>query len=437
MATENEDIKPEVKTSFFKKDGMYVEEILMEDKTVAFAVYNPSTDDVKIVKEYETKDYVFKPLEGQEVREGHIYLPSKTEEYGTEEQLEEDIKNFIKQWLDIPEDFLQYCVWEIKQSWVYDRLNTINYLRFLGDTGQGKTRALSVVGFLHYKPIKTSGASTVAPIFRIIHKWKGTLLVDEFDLKKSDETADFIKLINLGFEKNNPIMRCEQNNYENVQFFDPYCPKVIATRKPFDDKATESRCFTQIMRGTSNKGIPSLLDNGFYRGAQILRNKLLLWRFRNYGKIKIENYRDIDLGDIEPRIKQTHLGLLPLFAKDNEKLEFFKDYLMKLQGRIVLDRQQSFEGKIVVALCKLLDLGFEDIAPVDIIEQGQFVNMRKPEEPMSPIAFSKYLKELGLNEREVRYVGKDNNGKQINKNCIVWTKEQLENLKRRYGINEI
>ena len=421
--------KPEVKTSFFKRNGFMYEQILTTKKELKFVRYNPVDDSIKLVSEYESDKNIYRPLNGQEVWEGHIYLPSKAEDYGTDEDLENEIKEFIKVWLDIPEDFLQYCVWQIKQSWIYDRLNTINYLRFLGDTGQGKSRALAAIGFLHYKPIKTSGASTVAPIFRVINKWKGTLLIDEFDLKKSDETADFIKLINLGFEKGNPIMRCDQNNFENILYFDPYCPKVIATRKPFDDKATESRCFTNIMRGTTDKKIPAILDNGFYSDAMKLRNKLLMWRFKNYDKINIREYRDVDLGDIEPRTKQTHLGLLPLFADDIDKLKFFKEYLLEHDKRIIEDRRTSFQGKIVTALCELVELGIKDIAPIDIIRQGEFINIRKPDELMNSNTFSKYLKELGLTDRKVRNV------EEKTKNCIVWKDDQLKNLAKRYGVD--
>ena len=416
-----------IKTSFFKKNGFLFEQILTI-KGSKFIQYNPDTEEIKIIDEYKINKTIYKPLQGQEVDEGHIKLPSNIEEYGADEELEESIKKFIRIWLDVSEEFLQYSVWEIKQSWIYDVLNTINYLRFLGDTGQGKSRALETIGFLYYKPIKTSGASTVAPIFRIINKWHGTLLLDEFDLKTSDESVDVIKLVNLGFEKNNPIMRCEQNNIDNIQFFDPYCPKLIASRKPFDDKATESRCFTETMIGTSRTDIPPTLDKDYYDEAQNLRNKLLLWRLRNYNKIKIEDYKNIDLGDIEPRIKQTHLGLLPLFAKDEKKLEFFKNYLQKLQTKIVTDRQDSFEGAIVRAFCDLVENGEKDIAPIDIIIIGQFVNPRNTTKLMNPISLAKWLKELGLEKREPRNV----NGSA--KNCIVFNDNQLKNLKKRYGI---
>jgi len=424
--------KKEIRTSFFKEDGFYFEQILTEKKKVGFAMYNPSTDEVKLIPEYETPDYIFKPIEAQEVYEGYIYLPSKTEEYDSDEKLEEDLKTFIRKWLDIPEDFLQYCVWEIKQSWIYDKLNTINYLRFLGDLGQGKTRALTVVGFLHYKPIKTSGASTVAPIFRIAHKWKGTFLIDEFDLKKSDETADFIKFINLGFERHNPIMRCDQNKFDDIKFFDPYCPKIMATRKPITDKATESRCFTHIMEGTERTDIPLVLDDRFYKGAQHLRNKLLLWRFRNYGKIKVENTEDVDLGELEPRIKQTHLGLVPLFRDEPKKWEFFKEYLQKLQKRIVNERMSSFEYLIIKAFCELVfELGYKDVIPKDLIVQGNFIDFSKsPEEPMEPRKLSKWLKGLGLGERE--------DAKLVDRKTITpikFTKEQLKKLAKKYGFD--
>lgn len=46
-------------------------------------------------------------------------------------------------------------------TWVYDAFSDLAYLRFRGDFGTGKTRALLTIGSLCYKPFFASGASTV------------------------------------------------------------------------------------------------------------------------------------------------------------------------------------------------------------------------------------------------------------------------------------
>ena len=81
-------------------------------------------------------------------------------------------------------------------SWVYDAFNEVPYIRFQGDYGTGKTRALLVVGSVCYKPFFASGASTVSPIFHILDAFRGTLILDEADFRFSDEKAEIVKVLN-------------------------------------------------------------------------------------------------------------------------------------------------------------------------------------------------------------------------------------------------
>ena len=440
-ATEKkDDKKPEkkksydvIKTSFFiAKDEIY--EQFYDNEQSGFICYNTETEQIKKVRYafFKTegkrpKKYI--PQEGEEVEKKYVYLPTKTEEYNSDKILEKEIKAFVTKYLDIDDDHMTYVIWAIKQSWIYDRLNTINYLRALGDTGLGKTRYTKAIGALFYKPLKTTGASTAAPIFRIIDKWRGTFIFDEGDIKKSDETDTIIKIINSGFEKDNPIMRCDSNDIEKINFFDPYCPKILATRKPFEDKATESRCFTKIMQGTDRKDIPFILPDCFLKEAQVLRNKLLLWRFKNYYKIDTSIINDIDLGDLEPRVKQAHMGFLPLFANDPVKLEFFKKYLAKYQQDLIQERKDSTEGYIVNIVCEMLVAGISDISVSDIIEKGRIMDHKDRSKLMAANALSsRYLRPLGLTERKTVNV----HGK--SKKCIVFDLETVERIAKRYAV---
>ena len=110
-------------------------------------------------------------------------------------------------------------------------------------------------------------------------------------------------------------MRIDRDNNNKIQFFDVYGPKILASRKSFYDKATESRCMTEVMTGTSRKDIPPNIDEDFNAEADIIRNKLLLWRFRNYQKIDPRAGKDIDLSFLEPRLRQVNTGFLALFVE--------------------------------------------------------------------------------------------------------------------------
>jgi hypothetical protein len=117
-------------------------------------------------------------------------------------------------------------------TWVYDGFNELPYLRFRGDYGSGKTRALLTVGSLCYKPVFASGASTVSPIFRLLDTFKGTLIIDEGDFRFSDEKAEPVKTMNNGNARGFPVLRTESFNKGkefNPAAYSVFGPKILAS----------------------------------------------------------------------------------------------------------------------------------------------------------------------------------------------------------------
>ena len=108
-----------------------------------------------------------------------ILLPSGPEEYGSEAELVAEIQAYIHRYVDLSPQFERIASYYVLFSWLYDGFNELPYLRVRGDYGSGKTRFLLVVGSLCYKPVFTTGASTVSPIFHILDAFRGTLVIDE------------------------------------------------------------------------------------------------------------------------------------------------------------------------------------------------------------------------------------------------------------------
>src|SRR6266478_1623367 len=163
---------------------------------LALAVYSPTT---------RTTDYLSRVLARKspdKKKQGDVYytpfktkfdlpgqgvllLPSEAASYGSQENLVDSIKRFIHRYADLPEFWEDLSAHYILMTWVYDRFSAVPYLRFLGEPGTGKTRALDVTGVLSYKSIVASGASSISPFFRLIDQWRGTLVIDEADYKTS------------------------------------------------------------------------------------------------------------------------------------------------------------------------------------------------------------------------------------------------------------
>jgi hypothetical protein len=416
---------------YIKNEGQrkeMVEQIYKDGKS-QFCIYDANNDEISYANEiYSDKGIKIEPIQDEEVEKKAVLLPSDAIDYGSDDELDKAIKSFIYKWVDIDKETTMFAVLNIKRSWIYDKFNTLNYLRAMGDLGQGKSRFLMTLGSIHYKPLFCNGAMTAAPFFRMIEKWKGSQTIDEADFGKSDETVDIIKAINIGYEKGSFIMRCDQNDASKIKLFSPFSPKVIATRKPFEDKATESRCITTIMKGTSRMDIPSTLNEDFYKEAEELRNKLLMWRFKNYFKIDPDKKFDIDMTELEPRIKQIISSFACLIPKSQE--DQFKAYITEKQEDIVEERKNSFAGLVVEGIYKLYTAGELYISNEDIIEAQNMTD--KYNKPYKARALTNTLRELGFGKNKSVRVGSKT------KRCIPMDEEHLKYLFKRYNsVNDV
>jgi hypothetical protein len=400
----NKESEPEpTRCSFFINDHIIAQQIYDEKKnTSQFVICNDSH--IEIVQNFKDEAGLeFAPIVGEELQLKVVLLPTGTAEYGTTPQLVVDIKNYIHNYLDVTPRFEQFAAWYVLLTWVYDRFSTINYLRCLGDTGCGKTRFLNVIGGICFNATKASGAVTVAVMKRITKKWKGTIIVDEGDFKESDEKNELIKFFNLGFEKDSPMMNCDKEDPNKLEFYIPFCPKIISTRKSFDDKALEARCLTEVMQQTSREDVPYVLPDQFYADQALLRNKLLKFRFDNYRKINTQASIDLSQYQIEPRLKQATFAYASLFSGDEEEIAHFKSFLEEYQKDLIQERQESWDGQVIGAIHKLYDAGTREFDTQDIITSGGFTN--KEGKPLNARALTKTLKSLGLHKTVLKRVG--------------------------------
>jgi len=277
-----------------------------------------------------------------------VLFPSEPEEYGSEQALIEEIQSYIHRYVDVSPLFEKIASYYVLFAWVYDGFNELPYLRFRGDPGTGKTRCLQTVGSLCYKPMFASGASSVSPIFRILDSFSGTLIIDESDLSKfSDETAALVKILNNGNVKGFPVLRSESNGKGefNPRAYNVFGPKIVATRGFFEDRALESRFLTEEMDQNSLRdSVPINLPPQYKEEALKIRNKLLLFRFRNLNK----RHPDESLVDrtIEPRLNQIYVPLLSII-ENPESREDIRGLARSYNKDMLAERGLTMEAQIL------------------------------------------------------------------------------------------
>src|SRR2546427_624261 len=306
-----------------------------------------------------------------------VLFPSEAVEYGSEQALVEEIRTFIHRYVDVSPLFEQIASYYVLFTWVYDAFNELPYLRLRGDTGSGKTRFLLTAGSLCYKPIFASGASTVSPLFRILDEFRGTLIIDEGDFRFSDEKAEIVKILNNGNGRGFPVLRSEsvRGKEFSPRAYTVFGPKLVATRGYFQDRALESRCLTEEMgAGRLRSDIPINLTAEYKREARELRNKLLMFRFRNASKRCV----DPSLVDrsIEPRLAQVFVPLLSVI-EDREARQALRQVAREYHRELVADRGMDIEAQVLAVIQQLRNsdnphgLMIKEIAELFISQHGE------------------------------------------------------------------
>lgn len=281
------------------------------------------------------------------LRNDVVLFPSEPEEYGSEEDLLNELRTFIHRYVDMSPLFEKTACYYVLLTWVYDSFNELPYLRVRGDPGSGKTRFLLTVGSLCYKPIFASGASTVSPIFRMLDAFRGTLIIDESDFRQSDERSEVVKIFNNGNARGFPVLRTEvsKTGEFNPHAYWVYGPKIIATRGSFEDRALESRCLTEEMgQHDLRDDIPINMADSYKDEARHLRNKLLLFRFRNLGK-RVATEELVDR-TIEPRLNQIFVPLLSIIDDAGTRADL-RELARRYNHDMIADRSMDTEAQVL------------------------------------------------------------------------------------------
>lgn len=293
-----------------------------------------------------------KPLSWIEpfARKGSIRLPSEAAQYKDLDQIAAAAREFIHRYFECDPEFESVAVMYALHTWVAERFSAVPYLRFVGISGSGKTRASETIGALCYRAMVLAGAATPASMFRMIEDIGGTLLIDEADFKFSQVGSDIAKILNCGYQRGTPVVRMEpnsQNHYE-PRMYEAFGPKIINGRERFRDDATESRCLPHTPRPLERIDVPRQLPPEFEAEALQIRNMLLRWRFDNLDSFEV---REVRLEGVRPRTNQILMPLL-LIAERLEDQRYAADvraYAKAIDAQSLEERKSTVESWLIDA----------------------------------------------------------------------------------------
>jgi hypothetical protein len=96
--------------------------------------------------------------------------------------------------------------------------------------------------------------------------------------------------------------------------------------------------------------IPIRLDDAFSDEAKKLRNKLLMWRFRNYYTPLVFDEKPIE--GLHPRLQQIIIPLLAVMPNP-EIQETLIAHARRYNEELIADRALSWESEVVLAILRL------------------------------------------------------------------------------------
>lgn len=361
------------------------------------------------------------------LRNGVVLLPSEAEEYGSDGELLRELADYIHDYIDVSPLFEKLAAYYILLSWLHDSFNELPYLRVRGDYGSGKTRFPLVVGSVCYKPIFASGASTVSPIFRILDAVRGTLILDEGDFSASDEKAELVKILNNGNARGFPVLRSEvlRSGEFDPRAYHVFGPKIVASRGFFQDRALESRFLTEELGQRSLRdSVPISLPAEQRGRAERLRNKLLLFRCRNFFRVPAPE--PIADRRLEPRLRQIFAPMLSIIqepAVQADLLALARAY----QEEMTVDRAMEIEAQILQVVHDLHESGRERVTLQEITSWFADRHGEEYERRITPRWIGWHLrKRLGVRTHKSRGVFE----------IPLGEKPKLERLWHKYGITE-
>lgn len=438
------DTKTEI--TYLSKQIGIVETVIRKNGKTTFAVFKDG--------EVEFKDKITLPdgttlvplSESSDViKSKFITLPPKPIPYATEWELFNEIRLFFGKYFSTTKGFKDISTLYIMLTWVYERFNDLPYLRVVGTLGTGKSRFLKTLSVCTYNSMML-GSSSVAAMFRTIDKFRGTFILDEANYKNSEYSSEVAKIFNNGNTQGAPVARMrEKANSKGeftTDFFQVFGPKILASRESFEDKALESRCFSQRLYPNKNIKAPISLDEQFWEEAKTIRGKLLTFRFRNFEKLEIKKLESENINNLRIlQITQPIWNIALLVSKKVAQNVLEEAILMDQD--LISDQSDTQEADVLISIMKLMDYESDKIHMKAIAQKyftlfGRGSQMANAEGTITVFDYKSDLSERKIGEIVSKSLHlkkfRDNKGIYILKD--LKTKTALNSLCERYGITK-
>lgn len=385
------------------KTGRIFDLVVVRGKPT-FARFDPATKQIALV-ECAGEDGRIRPLDTDALREGHLRFPGTPQAYGDLSGLVEEVEGFIRRWVFVSPFFTLISSRYVFLTYIYDRLETVPYLRVLADRGRGKSRYQQVMGALCFRSVNMSGADTASPMFRLIRRYGPTMIIDEGDRRQernSDTYSSVTKILNYGIHRDGVVWRTESEGRQLVETpFPVYCPKILSSRERFGDAAVESRCITEIMPPRPKGTYQFEITPEFTQQAESLRARLMYWRITTWNQ-PVPPVQRLSQ-HVEDRLNQIAAPLAQVMRllRDDRGLKELIDHIEEMHQEFLEQRRRSDEG-IILAKVRALATEGQDRAYCKRLAELSGITRGPEHKPITARAVGALLDRIGLKKEQDR-----------------------------------
>ncbi len=316
------------------------------------------------------------------------------------------------------------AVWTMA-TYFFPLFLTFPRLSLAGERESGKSKLLLILRATAWNALLMLNP-TPAVLFRLVHEFRPTLLLDEMEGVSKEDAREVLAIINAGYKAGGTVPRCEGDRTKHVELFEVYSPLALAAIKAVNP-TTEDRCIPlSLQRGTHpdclNKEVD--LNDPTFAGIRAACYRLLMTRWREVR----ESYQTLVLPPwLNARARELWKPLLAVAAvADRENGLTLTPDLETLAQEHVKDRagiSSEGEGLLTLLVDRLGEAEKMIVRPRDLREPlRECLGWR--DAPSSELV-GVWLR------RFFRRGGKDREGAKYEV-----SREQLSDLSTRYGLIE-
>ena len=404
----------------------------------------------------------YPPTEG--IKKGVVLMPSKLGEKKSLRELATYIEMYLHSAFILPSESTGKLIANyVLLTWLYDCFDAVSYLAFMGDTGSGKSQFMFRVGLICYRAIIASGASSVSSLFRMVDRYKGSVVIDEADLEKSDTTQDMVKFYNTGAMRGGAITKSVdvvlpdgRHDYEE-RSFQTYCPKLMTLKRNFHDDAVTSRSLViklqpREMIELVRKNISLNIDDQIREKTKALRNLLLRFRMETWQPtIKVDpSYFDLT---VSARLNQVAGGLLAIAGDNQEQQEMIRASLREYYRESQITKSMTITARVIEAMWTMWK--FPDMRQLYVISEpdGNFamkigdvckvandiIDRMNSDDTQDDDDDKKKFKQKGIKPHSVGRIIREDLQLQVSARrrdgfFVYWDEARMEGVALRYGL---